>query len=178
MGELVQYQNKYYQWVKGDYTGRIETVSDSLDEGGLNFIVFKSGKRINESLILEYMIEVPEHQAIIEDYVEEEIPNIPIEIDEPQIVINSPVNVPVSKNSPVMQLLLSQKKEDDEIIEMELSVKVPKKEMVEILKSSFGDEIEKDLYEYISKQLDIKTIKDSIEEKIKKFITIHYDTNA
>lgn len=176
MGELVQYLNKYYQWVKGDYTGRIETFSEYLDENGLNFIVFKSGKRINESLILEYMIEVPEHQAVIEDYADDPIPDVVVATES----VTDPVVVsaPKVKNSPVMQLLLSQKKEDDEIIDVELSVKVPKKEMVDILKSSFGDEIEGDLYEYIYNQLDIAAIKDSIEDKIKKFIKTHYDTNA
>jgi len=173
MGELVQYENRYYQWVKGDYTGRIETVQDNLDENGLNFVVFESGKRINADLLLEYLIEVPEHQAkIAEESAIEQAPQFT-----PAPAYTAP---PVKEvlQSPVMRLLMAQKNREAEELEISFSVKVPKKEMIEVLKSSFGDEIYEDLYQYIIDQLDDSSIKEAVKNKTKKFITEYYESNS
>jgi hypothetical protein len=177
MGELVQYENKYYQWVKGDYTGRIETVVDNLDENGLNFVVFESGKRINADLLLEYLMEVPEHQAKIaeESAIETSQPSILSPVDN---LHAAPPPVKQASNSPVMQLLLNQKNESKNSIEVSLEIKIPKKEMVEVLRNSFGEEIEEDLYQYIHNQLDYSAIKEAVQEKIKKFITEYYESNS
>lgn len=184
MGELVQYENRYYQWVKGDYIGRVETVKDNLDENGLSFITFESGKRINADLLLEYLMEVPEHQAKIaeESALTDKFP-------EPELSNITPSNAPVSNrvpvqqskinsNSPVMQLLLNQKKEEDESIEVTLQIKIPKKDMIDVLRVSFGDEINGDLYQYIHNQLDDASIKEAVQEKIKKFIQEYYEPNS
>jgi hypothetical protein len=172
MGELVQYENKYYQWVKGDYTGRIETVDSYLDENDLNFIVFESGKRINADLLLEYLIEVPEHQAKIvkESAIDELSANV---APNPAIQQSKPIS-----HSPIMQLLLNQKNESINSIEVSLEIKIPRKEMVDVLKNSFGDEIEEDLYQYIHNQLDYSVIKETVQEKIKKFIQEYYEPKS
>jgi len=171
MGELVQYENRYYQWVKGDYTGRIETVRDNLDENGLNFVVFESGKRINADLLLEYLIEVPEHQAKIaeESAIEQPPPSAPVHTAPP---------VKEVLQSPVMRLLMAQKNREAEELEISFSVKVPKKEMIEVLRSSFGEEIYEDLYQYIIDQLDDSSIKEAVKNKTKKFITEYYESNS
>lgn len=173
MGELVQYENKYYQWVKGDYTGRIETVESYLDENSLNFIVFESGKRINADLLLEYLIEVPEHQAKIaeESAIIDELPTMAA--PNPAIQPTKPIS-----QSPVMQLLLNQKNESRNSIEVSLEIKIPRKEMVDVLKGSFGDEIEEDLYQYIHNQLDYSVIQETVQEKIKKFIQEYYEPKS
>lgn len=172
MGELVQYENKYYQWVKGDYTGRIETFDSYLDENNLNFIVFESGKRINADLLLEYLIEVPEYQAKIAE--ESAISELSLNETPAQLQ-------PVAKakaNSPVMQLLLNQKKEEDQTIEVSLQIKIPKKDMIDVLRVSFGDEIDEDLYQYIHNQLNLSVVKEAIQEKIKKFIQEYYEPES
>jgi len=176
MGELVQYENKYYQWVKGDYIGRVETVKENLDENGLNFVIFESGKRINFDLLLEYLMEVPEHQAKIAEesaILENAKQAHPSIIETP--VSSSPKS---SHNSPVMQLLLNQKKEENSTLEVSLDIKIPKKEMVDVLRVSFGDEIEDDLYQYIHNQLDYNFIKEAVQEKIKKFIQEYYEPKS
>lgn len=178
MGELVQYENRYYQWVKGDYTGRIETVSDNLDENGLNFVVFESGRRINADLLLEYLIEVPEHQVKI---AEESADLNSVEINQPSHSVQpqqpqQPQKI--SSESPVMRLLMAQKNREAENLEISFSVEVPKKEMIEVLKSSFGDDIYEDLYQYIIDQLDDSSIKEAVKNKTKKFITEYYESNS
>lgn len=168
MGELIQYQNVYYQWVKGDYIGRIEEFESFQDENNLNFIVFKSGKRINESLLLEYLIEIPEYQVKI---AEESILESPI-VD----IVSKKMDMNDTKEekTPIQQLLINQKKKETEKLNIFLDIKVPKKELVEILKSSYGNEIENDIYEYINNQLDQNTIKQIIKNNIEKFIKMYY----
>lgn len=178
MGELVQYENKYYQWIKGDFIGRVETVNNYLDENGLNFVVFESGKRINESLLLEYLIEVPEYQAKI---AEQAAIAEPLSSSVPSGAFHaSPDTSPgVSPyNTPVMNLLMAQKIENSEELKISLEIKVPKKEIVSVLKASFGNEIEEDLYQYVSQQLDDSSIKNEIKNKIKKFIIDYYESNS
>ena len=180
MGELVQYENRYYQWVKGDYIGRVETVKENLDENGLNFLIFESGKRINQDLLLEYMIEIPEYQArIAEESADIKTGNSSNSISQPPISQPQPQPQPTTSHiSPVMLLLLNQKSESKNSIEVSLEIKIPKKEMIDVLKNSFGDEIEEDLYQYIHNQLDYSTIKEAVQEKIKKFIQEYYEPKS
>lgn len=171
MGELVQYENKYYQWVKGDYVGRIETVKGDLDENGLSFVIFESGKRINADLLLEYLIEVPEYQAkVAEEAAIETITHLN--------PANKPTVIQVVKHSPVMQLLINQKIVTDETVNITFDIKIPKKDMVSVLRDSFGDEIEDDLYQYIDNQLTQASIKETVQEKIKKFIKEYYESKS
>ena len=176
MGELVQYENRYYQWIKGDFTGRVETVKDHIDENGLNFVVFESGKRINESLLLEYMMEVPEYQAKIAE--ESALPD-PLAFQRPSAFtppVAKPKPVPIA--SPVLQLLEAQKTQEEEFLQISLNIKVPKKDFIKILRASFGEEVDRDLHEYIASQLDASSIAESIEEETKKFISKYYESNS
>jgi hypothetical protein len=77
-----------------------------------------------------------------------------------------------------MQLLLNQKNESINSIDVSLEIKIPRKEMVDVLKNSFGDEIEEDLYQYIHNQLDYSVIKETVQEKIKKFIQEYYEPKS
>ncbi len=177
MGELVQYENRYYQWVKGDFTGRVETVKDYVDENGLNFVVFQSGKRINESLLLEYLIEVPEYQAKVAEEsaaVETDFTHTHQPAPPPQRIQEKPAPPTMS---PVLQLLQAQKTQDEEELEISVKVKVPKRDFIKILRASFGEEVDRDLYEYIGSQLDFQELADTIEEETKKFISKHYESN-
>lgn len=175
MGELVQYQNSFYQWVKGDNTGRVEEISNNLDENGLNFIVFKSGRRINESLLLEYLMEVPEYAAKAAE--ESAIINNSSDLhpkspQRQEQYIHQPSQI---KDGPVMQLLKAQKSVDDISLKISFDVQIPKKEMINVLKVSFGEEIEEDIHKYLFDQLEEKSIKETIEKEIKKFIKKHYE---
>lgn len=173
MGELVQYENRYYQWVKGDFTGRVETVKDHIDENGLNFVVFESGKRINESLLLEYLIEVPEYQAKVAE--ESALPDLPTfqQASAPVAKLK-----PLPTASPILQLLETQKTQEEEFLQISLNIKVPKKDFIKILRASFGEEVDRDLHEYIASQLDASSIAESIEEETKKFISKYYESNS
>lgn len=178
MGELVQYQNPFYQWIKGDNTGRVEEISGNLDENGLSFIVFKSGRRINESLLLEYLMEVPEYAAKAAE--ESAVASISTpqqlqQIPQTQVQVQVQVQAP-AKEGPVMQLLRAQKSEDQISLKIAFDVKMPKKEMVNVLRVSFGEDIEDDLQKYVSDQLDDKAIKEILEQEIKKFIKKHYES--
>lgn len=179
MGELVQYENRYYQWIKGDFTGRVETVKDHIDENGLNFVVFESGKRINESLLLEYLMEVPEYQAKVAE--EAALESNEIDFPPPTPHLQHAAQQYSTKKepsiSPILQLLQTQKAEDEESLEISLNVKVPKKDFVKVLRASFGEEVDKDLYEYITSQLDASFIAEALETETKKFISKHYESN-
>lgn len=180
MGELVQYQNPYYQWIKGDNTGRVEEITGHLDENGLNFVTFKSGRRINESLLLEYMMEVPEYaaKAAEESALISKGSDLPPVQHKPQgHNIQQPQQV-ATKESPVIQLLKAQKIVDDVSIKISFEVKVPKKEMISVLKVSFGEEIEDDMHKYLSDQLDDAKIKETLEQEIKKFIKKYYESKS
>jgi hypothetical protein len=175
MGELVQYQNPFYQWVKGDNTGRVEEIAGNADENGLNFIVFKSGRRINESLLLEYLMEVPEYAAKVAE--ESAIINGRSQATmQQEQYIQTPSVKAAQQEGPVMQLLKAQKSVDEISLKISFDVKVPKKEMISVLKVSFGDEIETDIQSYISDQLDKNSIEETLTQEIKKFIKKYYES--
>lgn len=180
MGELVQYQNPFYQWIKGDNTGRVEEITGNLDENGLSFILFKSGRRINESLLLEYLMEVPEYaaKAAEESAMATKVSDLPPRPTQHQEQYIQHHQTLPSPESPVMQLLKAQKNADEISLNISFDVKMPKKEMVNVLKVSFGEEIEEDIYNYLSEQLDEKFVKETLAQEIKKFIKKYYESKS
>jgi hypothetical protein len=70
------------------------------------------------------------------------------------------------ENSPIFSLLAKQK-ENWVDVDLRLSINLPPKSLWDVLMGSF-DDAEKDILEYVTKDLDIEVVRQSLRESIKE----------
>lgn len=161
------YSQFSYQWIKGDLLSKVQHYHDLVEEGDKKYIVFTDKSRILLDLLDEYMIRV--------DKGFEEAVSIPQEIPLPQedpltqrgvkTRETKPEVKSINPESPIFSLL-SKQKENWVDVDLQLSINLPPKSLWDVLVSSF-DDAEKDILEYVTKDLDIEVVRQSLRNSIK-----------
>ncbi len=153
-----------YQWIKGEKAGNVEIVDHTEDINGVHWIYFKSGNRVNKDLLNEFLYRI---------YDDSDILNIKDDISTKQ---NSQINENNSnktikkQKSPIRILLEKQSINSKEAISVGIIVELPKKEIFNILKDSFPDELEDELISMVLEEsIDKKNLEESIKDSIKKY---------
>lgn len=160
------YSQFSYQWIKGDLLSKVQHYQDIVEEGNKKYIVFTDKSRILLELLDEYMIRVdkgfeeavsvpPDIQTPIEDPLTRGVKTREIK-SEPKLV---------NSESPIFSLL-SKQKENWVDVDLQLSINLPPKSLWDVLVSSF-DDAEKDILEYVTKDLDIEVVRQSLRNSIK-----------
>ena len=171
LSELKEEYGKYsYQWVKGDNLSMTQHYSDVAEESGKKYIIFTDKSRISLDLLDEYMIRVErgfEEQVKVSNPTKELI-EMDEEITKQSVVKSRELsqNKQEIKNSPIFSLLAKQK-ENWVDVDLRLSINLPPKSLWDVLMGSF-DEAEKDILEYVTKDLDIEVVRQSLRESIKE----------
>jgi len=187
-----------YQWVKGDNQGTLEDVKESDSE----WVTFNSGRRISQELISEYMIPINHESQIIEtpnnvtqsySFTQEStdnsirdaegnvytVPKEPVRQVKANKSIGSNVQnteQPVQKESASPIKLLIRKSLKDKVkVSYEFEIEVPKSTVYDIINESFDVDLESDIFEEVVSTLNMKDIKNSIDEAIKNQIMLHYN---
>jgi hypothetical protein len=76
-----------------------------------------------------------------------------------------PVQAAINEESPIFSLLAKQKINWVDV-DLKLSINLPPKSLWDVLMNSF-DDAEKDILEYVTKDLDIEVVRQSLRESIK-----------
>lgn len=170
--EKREYSKYSYQWIKGDNLSMIQHYADIKEEGGKKYIIFTDKSRISLDLINEYMIKTEkgfEESIIINTPTlnsnqteEEDVKHKGIKTrDFSQEFIKNGI-----EESPIFPLL-SKQKENWVDVDLKLTINLPPKNLWDILMVSFED-AEKDILEYVTKDLDIEVVRQSLRESIKE----------
>lgn len=165
-----EYSQFSYQWIKGDNMSQTQHFEDLVEFDGKKYILFSDKSRIALDLLDEYMIKV-------EKGFEENIPKA-----SDNLLLNQPsgdqqskgvktrevheIKPQVNNESPIFSLL-SKQKENWVDVDLKLSINLPPKSLWDVLMGSF-DEAEKDILEYVTKDLDIEVVRQSLRESIKE----------
>tara|TARA_B100001758_G_C18029813_1_gene412449 strand:+ start:40 stop:570 length:531 start_codon:yes stop_codon:yes gene_type:complete len=153
-------ESVYWQWKKGENTGNVITIKD-IDDKWINF---NEGGRLAKDLKDEFI--QPLEEDLAKELVKTQKPNT---LDQPsQPSPAQQVQKTTDNVSPIRILLDKQKKLDKVPMGLSFSVKLPKKNIFEVLESSFDpSELNKELELFIEDQLDkeeiLRTLKDSIK---------------
>ena len=165
-----EYSKFSYQWIKGDNLSQTQHFEDLIEDGEKKYILFTDKTRISLDLLDEYMIKV-------EKGFEEIIPiaNTNNPLNQPTIDPNQnkgvktrelqEVRPQIKEGNPIFALL-SKQKENWVDVDLKLSINLPPKSLWDVLMGSF-DEAEKDILEYVTKDLDIEVVRQSLRESIK-----------
>jgi hypothetical protein len=156
-----------YQWIKGDNISQTQHFEDLIEEGGRKYILFSDKSRIALDLLDEYMIKV-------EKGFEEIIPTSDVKlVSQTDLSQNKGVKkrdaqeikTQAVEGNPIFALLAKQK-ENWVDVDLKLSINLPPRSLWDVLMGSF-DEAEKDILEYVTKDLDIEVVRQSLRESIK-----------
>jgi hypothetical protein len=163
---ISKYSEMEFQWIKGEDMSVTETYKDVNSNGEDVFIIFKSGKRINLSLLDEYMVWFPANTRIPETPV---IDQKPIRVkSEPMVTSIQYSDQPngAFDESPIYKLLKKQKKNTVEV-SIKLKLNLPSKDLYNVLCLSF-DDAEKEIVDFVLDDVNIDDIKRSLGESIRK----------
>lgn len=161
------YDQFSYQWIKGDNLSKVQHFKELLSDGVKNYLVFTDGSRIALDLLDEYMMRVEK------GFEEPAFERREIQIDELDPNQKSSVKSreyketasKYSQEHPIFSLLRKQK-ENWVDVDLKLSINLPPRSLWEVLISSF-DDAEEAILEYVTKDLDIEVVRQSLRESIK-----------
>ena len=157
----------FLQWIKGENAGVVEEVISHLTDDDIRWVIFKSGRRINQDLIYEYMIEVPSYEA--EQYITQ-IENTEtlqeVSKTSKQTVKNNNATNQNKQQNPVVELLKLQN-----VKLVNVKFKTPQKSLIKLLVSSFGIEVTQNaLIELAQIELTEAATRDELTAQIKEII--------
>jgi len=162
------YSQFSYQWIKGENISQVQHYKDLVSENGKVYVVFTDGNRMSTDLLDEFMIRVekgyeevsldPSHNNQAETQNSSKSSVKPREFEQKK-------SIQVEEN-PIFSLL-SKQKENWVDVDLKLSINLPPKSLWDILISSF-DDAEKDILEFVTKDLDIEVVRQSLRESIKE----------
>ena len=150
---------KYWQWIKSEKIGTVVTIKDEDSE----WINFNEGGRLAKDLREEFL------KPLEDDLAQEFIKTQPQTINPLDVSAPKNITTPVpNTESPIRILLNKQKKLDKVPMGLSFSVKIPKKNIYEVLESSFdptelNEELENFIEDQINKEEILQTLKDSIK---------------
>jgi hypothetical protein len=164
------YQDKDFQWLKGDNMGTIERYKGIVLDPSQNktFINFQSGGRIDVQLVREFMDIFPTQRVAIQENTAPKIPQIasPAVAENPNSSgknknVVTQVNL---ENSPIYTLLQKQKPNWVNV-NISLKLNLPTKTLYNVLSSSFED-AEKEVVNFVIEGLEIDDIKQALADSI------------
>ncbi len=162
-------EKRKFQWVKGDRLGKTEFYKNTIQENGIDYLAFESGKRVTTDLIGDYIVELGENgeQFISSD------------IFQPQTILNSDVapkqttkkkTNTKADNYSLSDLIKDQLDKNNEFIKINIDIPVLKKDLYKMLMDTNSD-----LLNDLTKIVILKYInRDSIEESVKKKMNLYY----
>jgi len=152
------------QWIKGDKFGNVEIVKGVENE----WTLFNSGGRIATNLIPEFL-EPVYGEAL--DFNNASSP-APKDVTE---VYKEKLPPQKATESPIRTLFNKQKKNDKVKLNLAFPIELPKKDIYEIISSSFdSEEVNDELVSFISDQVSEDLILDSLLDSIKELIKTRY----
>jgi len=146
------------QWIKGEKTGSVEEV----DREDGDFIIFKSGGRVNKGLKDEYLVGVDKDTLVIS--VEDELRRTP------PPSLNQAKAVTLQK-SPVATLLEKSSQTEELAIKLSVKINAPTPGLMSILIDSFGDEAIEEVKKFIIAQVDTKALTEAAGKKVEEIIS-------
>lgn len=153
------------QWIKGDKIGTVETISSTEGE----WTIFDSGGRISTNLINEFLQPIDGEPLNFDDAPP---PSPALK----RAAENYKEKVPKETvSSPIRTLFDKQKKNDKIKLNLSFPIEIPKKNIYEIISSSFDlDEVNDELESFIKDQINDDLIYDSLFDSIKELISSRY----
>ena len=139
--ENITQESQVFQWIKGDYEGRLVKVIDKFTDDNIEFLVFEDGTQCNSALIGEYIIHVPQGtqpplpvvSGSFKPTLPPPAPQKTVEQPKPAVVQPNPISA-----HPIHDLLRMSKKKPVKL-EITIGVDMPSEELLKVMIGEFPD---------------------------------------
>jgi hypothetical protein len=166
--EIEMKEPQIFQWVKGEYEGKLVKVVDSFVDDNLEFLVFEDGSQCNSALIGEYIMPVAPGATPPLPVVSAFAPPVP-----PKPPVSKESAVPqksakvetAASGHPVHELLKVSKKKQTKL-QLVLEVEMPSEDLIRVVNESYenGGSI---IGDYLVSTIDKDALMKQIEELLK-----------
>jgi hypothetical protein len=161
-----------YQWIKGDKAGTVESLLKEEEDEGLRWTYFESGRRINSSVINEFLILLPNGEIPMEMEITKDSPLH-------TVASSAPLIPKQSQKSPLRSLLEKQKNTKKESISIKVEIEIPTKDIFSILGETFGEEeMMQEVEKLALEKISIENLSITAKEQLQQFIKRYYESNA
>jgi hypothetical protein len=158
-----------YQWIKGDKAGTVESLLKEEEDEGLHWTYFESGRRINSSVIDEFLILLPNGEIPMEMEITKDSP----------LYTAAPSAPKESQKSPLRSLLEKQKNTEKKSISIKVEIEIPTKDIFSILGATFGEEeMMQEVEKLALEKISIENLSITAKEQLQQFIKRYYESNA
>ncbi len=165
----IELRNSDFQWIKGEQSGMIEKYDGIVEAGGMRFVSFKGGERMNVELLSEFMDLFP---ATPVDFGASH-PHVPQpQTKNPSVKRGSVNSVDYSTSSQVgveespIYKLLKKQKPNWVNVNISLKLNLPTKSLYNVLVTSFED-ADTEIASYVTEGVEIEDIRNAIAESIR-----------
>mgnify|MGYP001170706250 CR=1 FL=1 len=156
-----------FQWAKGENQGKLEIYSTNDGE----FMEFESGRRCNQSLIGDFIVQINDESEILEfdDPLTKVVKPKATKVVKPEKVAAKVIKETLK--SPLIPLLDKTKKRKTKI-NLRLDISLPSKAFLNVMEENFEEDIIEVLSEYVVN--DIENPKKYLEDAVKRSISEWY----
>jgi len=167
---------KTYQWLKTENAGKVVTITGESEDG---FMEFNDGSRCNKTLLNEFLIEIESTKAALplaEDLSSKKkskplAKKLKPKVTEREIGDNMYTGAP---ENPIRELLKRQSSTNKMRSELVIDVQIPTPAVYEILKESFGNNVDTEITQMAIESININELKDKLDELLKKKVKSYY----
>jgi len=165
-----------YQWIKGDHMGEIWTVDK--DRKDAKWTYFTNGKRINPSLINEFMIKIENNQDVLQftspqsDPVQDQT-NTTVTNSTDASIIQPPVQ---TKQVSVMGKMIQKMSKKNVVqIPVNMNINIPTPAIYAMLSEGMEEEdLNQEIIDVALEQIDINNLQDYVKQHIETFLNEYY----
>ena len=161
-------KEKYYQWIRGENAGNVETWDGTTDsDGDITFLVFKGGGQINVELVPEFLVELSDPNDLMVDPNFLDIPQATKQKKAEKPKIESPKPTPKKDESNPVFALLDKSIKSESVQTLKVSLNLPPKDLIKVVASSFEDGQE-NVLDYLVSQIPVADLQKQIKEQLRQ----------
>lgn len=171
----VKKKTKIYQWIKGDNLGQVSRVAESQPDN--KWLWFEDGKRINPSLIKEYLMEIADEESALKlDPVRggnSEVQTMSIVTETKESSKSN--NTPDKELSIMGKMIEKMSKKNLVQIPININVSIPTPAIYEMLAEGMEKEdLDEEIIQAALSQLEINKLQEFIKDNITNFLNDYY----
>jgi hypothetical protein len=175
------FSNKIFEWVKTERAGDISYFSRIENIDGVEYIIFSDNTRVRADLVGDVVLVHENENSVLNLSQQRESVSLSplppldsmaafaasqgIPIDGETVHPTQPSNVRSQEETNPVMAILEKTKKRNEKLNLEITIKLPSPEVIEVLRNNF-DDVDKSLVFYVMKQIEGAKIEAAVKNSI------------
>ena len=161
-----------YQWIKSERMTEVVQVAEVQPDD--KWLYFTDGTRINNSLVGEFLMEVPETTIV-----GNEMSAIQAQVVTPSQKISDVVSVPEPPEPSIMgKMIMKMSKKNVVNVPIQININIPTPSIYTMLSDGMEKEdLNNEIMEVVLQQIEINKLREYINENVSSFLTDYYTKN-